>query len=197
MNNKKYIEEISQFLSELIKTGTLRNRDFSKLPMNDDLYDLESRTLSHHTRKKVVRTCSWWLTTRAWIEWAKKVTEGKKVLEICAGHGWLRNLIPNWTATDITPKTPLVNKFNATEAIEKIKHDILFLAWAPYQSEIDYEAAKTGKPLILIGEGEGGCTGSEKLWEEFSPVPATDKYDFEDVPNWFGLQDRTWLVNWK
>ena len=186
------------YLIEKIKSGTLTCEDVGYKDLDYSfIFDIDAPIGNGILRQKIVKTCSWWLMTKNWIDWVKTVTEGKQVLELCAGYGWLGNLLDNWVCTDIAPKSPWVEKLNVTNAIKSIDHDILFLAWPPYKSRFDCMAARTGKPLILIGESGGGCTGSTKLWKEFNPILAIDLYEFGDIPNWFGLHDRTWLVNWK
>ena len=53
-----------------------------------------------------------------------------------------------------------------------------------------------GLPMIFVGEGRGGITGSASFWAgPWRPALLTDAVDgFRDVPRWDGCHDRTWCL---
>lgn len=53
-----------------------------------------------------------------------------------------------------------------------------------------------GLPMVFVGEGRGGITGSSAFWAgPWRPALLTDVVDgFRDVPCWEGQYDRTWCV---
>ena len=75
------------------------------------------------------------------------------------------------------------------KAAEHWDTSALFLCWPPYDDPMAEEAleAFTGKVVIYIGEGWGGCNGTDKFfsalregWEEVSDV---------SLPQWYGIHD--------
>jgi hypothetical protein len=66
----------------------------------------------------------------------------------------------------------------------------LFLAWPPYDQSLAYLAAKrhTGKYIIYVGEGSGGCTGDESfhryLENNFECIEQIE------LPQWAFIHDR-------
>ncbi len=125
------------------------------------------------------------------------------VLEVAAGDGmlshWLREYGVNIKATDNmswhnkepnerVPPLKLhseVEKLDAISAIRKYKPRMVISSWIPYGSEIDCEILdEDPEYLILIGEGDGGCTGSSKFWEDFYwKQKGYTKHDL-DVDTW-------------
>ena len=122
-------------------------------------------------------------------------------------------------ATDERPAEAHVKKFDAMEALDRFADfDVLFVSWVPYESALDYGLAKKWcgemwKPMIIVGEGWGGCTGSQEFWG-YTPDPAGESTwdtidfevpyrrespsglveNFEDVPRWNGMSDHTTVV---
>ena len=44
------------------------------------------------------------------------------------------------------------------------------------------------------GEPKGGCTGSDALWERFPVQSLSGQPGWQDVVNWAGMHDRTWVL---
>lgn len=114
----------------------------------------------------------------------KKLVNDKLVLEVAAGDGmlshWLREYGVNIKATDDMSwhnfdrtEYPIkirseVEKLDAIEAIQKYKPNLVIASWIPYGSDLDYKILKEKVSyFIIIGEGPGGCTGSEVFWEKY------------------------------
>ena len=53
-----------------------------------------------------------------------------------------------------------------------------------------------GLPIIFVGEGRGGVTGSTSFWAgPWRPALLSEVIEgFQDVPNWDGQFDRTWCL---
>ena len=70
----------------------------------------------------------------------------------------------------------------------------LMLCWPPYDHPMSEAILKlyTGSKVIYIGEGSGGCTGSEAFHE----LLETDftEIDCIDIPQWDGIHDRVYLL---
>ena len=89
----------------------------------------------------------------------------------------------------------------ALSTVIHFQPDIIFVSWIPCESTIDNILADLQVPMIMIGEGKHGCTGSNLLWENHD-ISWEDNMDniypgLKDVPQWDGIHDRTWLINWK
>ena len=57
-----------------------------------------------------------------------------------------------------------VEELNAFQSVRKYADRNVFLAWPPYSENMASQVAKnmkTGKYLVYIGEGVGGCTGDD------------------------------------
>lgn len=143
-----------------------------------------------------------------------KFADGEKILEIGAGSGlWARLLSIDGamiTATDdfswsdekrrdraaitVPGRFYSVEKLIAGRATRKyIDHNVLFLCWPPYNTNMAYNALKSfqGNKVVYIGEGYDGCTGNDKFhnllekeWEEVS---------HHKIPQWDAIHDRMYL----
>lgn len=160
---------------------------------------------SFYLRDVYVKAVSWSVYTTEYLEGLARLLRGHRVLEVCAGTGILaahmqaRGL--DWKATDLEPVNDLVEKVDALAAVSIFKPEVVFVSWIPYTSDLDGHlvdaATKHRIPLIVVGEGNGGCTGSGGLWSR----PARrlycedDLFDwFSDVPTWPGIHDFTTVV---
>lgn len=109
------------------------------------------------------------------------------VLEVAAGDGmlshWLREYGVNIKATDNMSREPSIQTYSEVEeldavsAIRKYESRMVVASWIEYDSELDCEILdEEPEYLILIGEGNGGCTGSTKFWgdnwDEDNKIPA-------------------------
>jgi len=163
---------------------------------------------SYFLRELFCRKVSWAVFTKEWMESLSRflIASGyRNVLEVCAGRGLLAQhmltVCPEiiWTATDRDPVdkgpgSPVI-QMDAIEAVKLYRPDVVFASWIPYESTLDRELAQLGVPCIFVGEGFGGCTGSEVFWAEqdgyrvFEMPP-----DFKDLPQWNGIHDYTFCT---
>jgi len=148
---------------------------------------------------------SWAVYTKEYMNSLEMFTEGKTVLEVAAGNGLLGKCMPNWICTDANPiDNTHVLKFGAVQAIQKLGDmaSYLFVSWWPYEDEGDVTIVqewvlKRNKTMIVVGEGEGGCTGSSGLFhQEGTTVEIASRIllYFIDVPQWPGLHDKTYII---
>lgn len=123
----------------------------------------------------------------------------KSVLEVCAGKGltsrMMQGRVEKWIATD-AEESYGVEKLDAMSAIDKYQHvDLLFASWIPYESTLDVELARKWvvemkKPMMLISEPIGGCTGSMALWDEFIPKNLW----MDSFISWHGIHDEIYII---
>ena len=57
------------------------------------------------------------------------------------------------------------------------------------------KCAQRGLAAIFVGEPKGGCTGSDALWERFPVQSLSGQPGWQDVVNWAGMHDRTWVLD--
>lgn len=68
---------------------------------------------------------------------------------------------------------------------------VLFMCWPPYDTDMGYDTIKAfqGDMIIYIGEGSGGCTGNDAMWELLE-AEWTEYADYWDnFVQWSGLHD--------
>lgn len=147
-------------------------------------------------REDYVRDIAWWLLTKKNIDLLSNILKNKKVLSIGSGLGygekWIEKVGKNikFIITDkgnsrfFNSKLPnWVKKIDGESALEKYQSevDVVFLAWPPYNSDLAYNVLMNldkNKPLIVIGEGIGGCTANDDFWLE---LENKRKYDVKEI----------------
>lgn len=137
------------------------------------------------------------------MEWTRKLAHwsgARQVLEVMAGKGWLAKALSlhgvNIVATDNMGWTNMhsdptylfpVEKLGARAAINKYPNaDILLISWPPYDDPEIMKVCKawgSNRPIIYIGEGQGGCTAIDGFFEHFY------EEDTLYIPQWDGIHD--------
>ena len=190
--------QLERLMMEL-RAGELREWDFKRFNNMSASVDRETFT----------RLCSWAVYTKEWINSLTKLLQGKRIVEVCAGRGVLAPIMEkrrfDWTCTDPYPPKGVTHVLEkgSVEAANELRPDVIFASWIPMDVEFDYELAQMGFPMVIVGEGWGGCTGGKKFWgnayDEDDGIPRNyEMLDaprwFRDVPSWFGIHDYTRLV---
>lgn len=158
---------------------------------------------------------SWPVIDQTYVDALTKYLAGRKVLEIAAGRGylakWMREAGNQWIATDINPTDsnwadcdPFteIETLSGEAALDKYLNqvDMVVASWIPYCDPLDQVILAychtVKKPVLFIGEGSGGCTGSSPDEEGFD---VEHPFDTEDVLQWYGIHDYTsvWIPNGK
>jgi hypothetical protein len=184
--------ELSMKAAQSFIDGTAALED-AHLVVHGDI----SQICRHHMRGIYTSNVSWAVFTSEWIEAMTQVlghlSQGTRVLEVCAGNGILTGPMTKrgfeWIATDIEPwgtadYKPI--KSGALDAVKAYKPDVVFWSWWPYimpEGRYGDEGEPIDKPqplhedhhlvkhcwensipIVFVGESSGGCTGSESLW---------------------------------
>lgn len=170
-------------------------QDDWRTPVNDCTVSL------YRDRREVIRQYGFALPCHEAISALKKLSP---ILEVGAGAGtWAAILKMNGVdiiATDRNFNTDYgfhagrhypVTRMSADNAIHRRPDRNVLMIWPCYQDEWSTRAVrliKPGKHLALIGEGAGGCTGTDNLFNHL------DKYYRHKktirIPCWYGIHDR-------
>ena len=203
-------------LLDLARRGELTRADFEpftdpwrRIPITEWSDHSPSRVdllLASKLRLRYNAEVSWAVFTREYLDSLANLVAGRKVLEVCAGTGVLQPLMRkrgvDWISTERRPRVALANADSWVRplpvhlAVKQIPHDVVFASWIPYRSRIDLFLARQGAPLVIVGEGEGGCTGSELFWNTYGDRLIDPPKGFRDVTNWFGIHDYTSMLHW-
>ena len=210
--------EVAQHLT----SGTLLDECQAMEPMLDSAL-AHRRHVLDGLRFVYTSRVSWALFTVEWMDGLTRVLNAmgaQRVLEVCCGLNVLAGPMVKrgvqWTATERAP--PNGREVSAPEvcgALEALSRhrlgsddgpDVVFFSWwSGEETDEDFlvvaECLENGVPVIFVGEGAGGCTGSSMLWT--SGLPIGRMYDtarqlgvaFVDVPCWDHCSDCTWVVD--
>lgn len=122
-----------------------------------------------------------------------------KIIEIGAGDGMLSHFLLQEEGIDIVATDSKIRddivypesviKLNHKKALDRYRPDVVLINWEEYRKSysVDVLNYPSVRCIIWIGEGEGGCTGSDKLWE----------YEHTDNDNPYCLcrTDDMWMKN--
>lgn len=163
-------------------------------------------------REAYCKYAAWAIYTREWLNSISTLLQGKRVVEVGAGRGILQPLMRergiDWLATDRTPPArhtdweiyPYVMKRNWQRALKaKWGAEAVFMSWWPYENSDDCLIAQAcvdrGIPLIVVGEGYWGCTGTKEFWgqDQDWKVHSMPEW-FQELPSWYGIHDYTYVA---
>lgn len=106
----------------------------------------------------------------------KELSINGKIVELCAGNGklsyWLKKFdvfsiaVDDYSLNGLKRDSNYVEELTHIEALHKYKPELVIGCWIPYKSKValDVLDLKCVKYYIDIGEGCGGCTGVDELW---------------------------------
>lgn len=200
MVNQYHPEEIEAFevITGFDRRWILNGRDRPLTAVESERVDRGS----YNVRQAYCGYVSWLVLDEALIDGlsAYLAQAGiKRIIEPYAGRGLLRKFmmrtgVERWDAYDIAPPEGSdVMQGKAGDVLGAIKpgeFDAILVSWVPYQDEEDcallHAARAHNIPILWLGEGHYGCTGSTEFWDamtwecEYPPVR---------VRTWLGLYD--------
>jgi hypothetical protein len=153
----------------------------------------------------------WAIVFHEWVKELAKWIDHRQCLEIMAGAGWLAKALKQCdisiTATDdfswnteqhakIAPVFPISN-YEASKAIININADILIVSWPPYDCNAIVKACEvwgTEKPIIYIGEDQGGCNATDAFFERFKLIK---NHPDISMKSWNGIHDHVKIGYWQ
>ena len=154
---------------------------------------------SYELRKVATERNMWALVSRDWVKVLAERIKGKRVLEVMAGAGWLAKALSDegieilatddYRWADRNKKMIFsVKKYDGLQAVKDFKnqYNILLVSWPPYsEDEVCDICEEWGgvKPIIYIGEDQGGCNAVDEFFQHYKSV------EYFDIPQWWGLHD--------
>jgi len=162
-------------------------------------------------RKRCNELGMWAIVFHEWVKELAKWIGNRQCLEIMAGAGWLAKALKqcgvNIIATDdfswkkeqhakIAPVFPISN-YEASKAIININADILIVSWPPYCCNAIVKASEvwgTEKPIIYIGENQGGCNTTDAFFERFKII---QNHPHIPIKSWNGIHDYVRIGYWQ
>ncbi len=93
---------------------------------------------------------------------------------------------------DTKPYTEIVCLYGM-DAIEQYPNRTVFMSWPCYCDSWSYNLLKayTGKYFVYVGEGPGGCTGTDEFHDELHV--AWKDVDYIRIPQWSGIHDSVYV----
>lgn len=165
------------FLSEFDASFLYSAEVLSELVKADIFSDVDDFVRKIRFRDQYVRQVAWFLLTKEVADQLKKIINGKHVLEVFAGCGYLKSHLKeaslSYKAYDnhcfLHKKRDYgyVSRKNAFMALIK-DVDVIIMTWARYDKNDAYKVIKkmvSGQILIVNGEPEGGCTANDKFFD--------------------------------
>jgi len=180
---------------------------------DEDTFNSSFLSVTAKARSFCTKRGMWAIVDKQWTKELAKWIDDRKCLEIMAGVGWLSKALSNhgidiiatddssWTTKgkrheNMSPVHP-IEKLDAINAIKKYKErDILLVSWPPYTDETIVKCCDEwgyDKPIIYIGEGEGGCCATKSFWLRFKEA---DNVPRIELPKWGGIHDYIFVGYW-
>ena len=155
------------------------------------------------SRSEAIARGMWAVVDKVWTKKLADWIGNRTCLEVMAGAGWLAKALSDYgvdiVATDNGEWDERHNKMVIVHEIEKISgikavkkysdREVLIVSWPPYEEKtickICEQWGKT-KPIVYIGEDNGGCNAPDEFFDCFCPIDPQP-----DIPlmAWSGLHD--------
>ena len=204
---------IGEFLAT-IRKGEIPLRPPIGTSTNGFIIDSDTWESHFKARDGCIKVGMWAIVYDEWIKELALWIGDRTCLEIMAGAGWMAKALAahgvdiiatddySWEKNHSGNHNALrkyqydVEELEASEAVKKYQdRDILICSW-PYMDNEFTNACKNwqGKPIVYIGEGEGGCTANDEFFQGFE--------EDESAPNiqlmcWSGIHDYIQIGTWK
>lgn len=147
-------------------------------------------------RSVVTKASMWAIVDMTWTKQLAEKIGDRTVLEVMSGRGWLCKALKEHgvdiVGTDMHVSDPVceIEELDAIAAINRYKNrsDVLLMSWPPYAKTICEEVINEWgdeKEMIVIGENSGGCTGTDRFWDELYDHKIMDV----SIPRWPAIHD--------
>ena len=200
-------------ISEFMKLAN----EFPSHPRKEVQYVVDGPAMdiysSFYVREEYTSKFGYSLPCTEAVEVLKTYLTDSEVLDVGAGTGYWGSLIqhyvhgsyvkaydcgdPEWKHVFETPteerfgfKPVPVIKEDAIPVVKEHPECNVFMAWPPYWTNFGNQIARAvapGKILVLIGEGQGGCTGDDDLFATLDDQ--FDSLEFVKLPQFPTIHD--------
>ena len=170
-------------------------------PYLDEFNKIKDNWNQFTVRNSLVRQYSWAIPNQEAILYLVSLSP---IVEMGAGTGYWAHLITqaggDILAFDKEPHYNLQADYEWTEVLQgevtRLKSTLvrypdrtLFLCWAPYNNNFAYRCLKSykGNKLVVVGEGQGGCTANDKFFKLLHKEWEVDKEI--DILQYEGVHD--------
>lgn len=165
-------------------------------------------------RREVTSQYAWTVTAPATLDFVRQHCT-KRVVDPLAGTGYWGYLLAQCAirviSSDVCPpnKNSTLNAWHqnastfvdvrraegAVTAQMSVESDTLLLSWPPFADSTGFDvvSAFAGNRLIFIGEGAGGCTGDDAMWELLG-AEWTER-DWHQPVQFDGIHDYVWAFD--
>lgn len=166
----------------------------------------------YNARNRATARGMWAIVDLHWTRQLAAWLDGRKVLEVMAGAGWLAKALAShgvsvtatddytWdsgTHVDMRRVYP-VKRMDAVKAVQTYRnHDVLIVSWPPYGDGaiVDVcEAWGSDRPIVYIGESQGGCNAPDAFFEGFEVDESAPAFD---LLAWDGIHDDVHIGYWQ
>ena len=176
--------------------------------VDDEWYLRTHLDQSYTKRRELVQEFAWSIPTDEVVK-SLAASHKKGIVEIGAGTGYWAWLLQQCGVHvmpfDSAPPSKGANPYRhvkewttvhegAPQTLQMFAPNwTLLLSWPPYSESFGADCLKSfkGDKVIFIGEDEGGCTGTDEMWNIFRHH--WDLIDKLDIPQWQGIHDRVML----
>lgn len=191
---EKVIAALAQDITPLLPAEQYPSSDMFAAPFEDSLLQMLGRD-------KYLAKYGHVLLSRECVDAVVKVLRGRRVLDVCAGGGFLAYTLANEgvdiQAVDLHPPPPEPTELDcrtrwqidfAGSALDLplSEYDILLMVWPdhgdPFADQVA-AAMRPGQILVYQGEGKGAATASNEFFERICD------------PNWRLLESETRALN--
>lgn len=159
--------------------GTPDQFDIPDPLMTHEAWRFLTRNHDWERRRKYTEKNGWFIPTEETVGILAEYLKDKKVLEVASGTGYLaahlrQRGVADYTAVDLYVNYWEVDSPNygstVGDALEHVNQDynVVVMAWPPYNAPFGRKVVQQmrgGQTLVLQGEGWGGCTGSDQMFQ--------------------------------
>lgn len=158
-------------------------------------------------RRDTTKKYAWTFPCKEYIEMIKKhMIPSEPLYDLMAGTGFVAKILRKHGINvktydkDITNNEyghkptfdPDIEERDAADVSKEFKNPVnILLSWIPYDDPIGEVIVKNlpvGSMLFLVGEGSGGATGTDALWDILKEK--FEKIDNLYIPQWHFIHDR-------
>lgn len=198
--SRKDYSEIMEYYSTILKSETPVSVPEVLTHYTEDGFSRDQHSAAYYIHSSLCEFGMYAKVTQKFVKsLAPNIGDGV-VLDPMAGKGFLVKALRENGVKSIASDnnswniSKNIENLDVLESIEKYGDKVshVVLSWAPYTSDLDVQVLRLVRDkyphitIINIGEGVGGCTGSERFWDEAKFIEPEHEVEYE---NTIGIND--------